>query len=151
MIVKSDFLSVIAIFLLSLYFVSPLHAADKASAPKEPMDSLLLSMSTDNTEVIDGAITIGTVALKRGHEVTMLLRLDSIKVAVSKNSYPVGETVLAKRLSEFMKNGAKVIVGGKCMKDMKLTPKDLLKGVAVGTPDLVMGTIFKKETKILSY
>jgi hypothetical protein len=35
--------------------------------PQEPMDSLVLAMSTDNVSIFDGAITIGTVALKRGH------------------------------------------------------------------------------------
>ena len=82
---------------------------------------------------------------------TMLLRIDAIKVAVAKNSYPVGDTTLGKKLSAFMQSGATVIAGGACMKAMKLTPNDLIKGVIVGTPDLVMGALFDKDNKILSY
>ncbi len=52
---------------------------------------------------------------------TMLLRIDSIKVAVAKNNYPVGETTLAKKLSAFIQSGATVIAGGSCMKQMGLT------------------------------
>jgi hypothetical protein len=51
----------------------------------------------------------------------MLLRIDSIKVAVAKNNYPVGETTLAKKLSAFIQSGATVIAGGSCMKQMGLT------------------------------
>jgi hypothetical protein len=140
-----------AAIMISVCFACPIGAVESSPAPQEPMDSLVLAMSTDDTAIFDGAITIGTVALKRGHPVTMLLRIDAIKVAVAKNNYPVGDTTLAKKLYAFMQSGATVIAGGSCMKAMGLTRNDLVKGVAVGTPDLVMGTLFKKGTKILSY
>jgi hypothetical protein len=144
-------LTIVFVLMLSMCCTVSVSAADKAASPQEPMDSFLLAMSTDNTAIFDAAITIGTVALQRGHVVTMLLRVDSIKVAVAKNNYPVGDTTLSKRLSAFMKAGAMVIAGGSCMKQMGLTQKDLMEGVMIGTPDLVMGKLFKKDTKILSY
>nr|WP_320132527.1 DsrE family protein [uncultured Holophaga sp.] len=128
-----------------------MDATTPPSSPQESMDSLVLSMSTDRAPLFEGALDIASVALKRGHPVTLLLRLDAIKVAVARNSYPVRDTSLAARLSAFMGAGGKVIAGGGCMKDMGLTPRDLLPGVTVGTPDLVMGTLFRKDTKILSY
>jgi hypothetical protein len=148
---KQRYLPFVIALLLSAVMAWPTLAAAQQATPQEPMDTLLLSMSTDNAAVFDGAMTIGTVALRRGHPVAMLLRVDAIKVAVAKNSYPVGDTTLAKKLSAFMEAGATVIAGGSCMKDMGITPGDLIKGVAVGTPDLVMGTVFRKDTKILSY
>lgn len=138
-------------FMLLSNCVWPVLAAGNDAAPAEPMDSLVLAVSTDNVAIFDGAITIGTVALKRGHAVTMLLRVDSIKVAVARNSYPVGSTTLSEKLSAFMKSGATVVAGGSCMKEMGLKQSDLITGVVVGTPDLVMGTLFKKDNKILSY
>ncbi|WP_028581827.1 DsrE family protein [Desulfogranum japonicum] len=149
---KNNYLLLIsAILILCGVGALPVVAATEVSQHEEPMDDLVLSMSTDNTQVVDGAIMIGTVALKRGHKVTMLLRLDSIKVAVAGSHYPVGNTDLAEKLSTFMQNGAKIMVGGHCMKSMGVKPQDLLPGITVGSPDLVMGTIFKKDTKILSY
>ncbi|OPY76359.1 MAG: hypothetical protein A4E64_01565 [Syntrophorhabdus sp. PtaU1.Bin058] len=148
---KTRYLMIVSVCILSMCCAVSVWAADKTALPQEPMDSLLIAMSTDNTAIFDAAITIGTVALQRGHAVTMLLRVDSIKVAVAKNNYPVGDTTLSKRLSAFMKAGATVIAGGSCMKQMGLTQKDLMEGVMVGTPDLVMGKLFKKDTKILSY
>lgn len=143
----------LAFFLPIMLFVccTSVSAAEKGGATQEPMASLLLAMSTDNVAVFDAAITIGDVALKRGHPVAMLLRVNAIKVAVSRNNYPVGNTTLSRKLAAFMDSGATVIAGGSCMKEMGLTQSDLIKGVLVGTPDLVMGTIFKKGTKILSY
>jgi len=115
------------------------------------MDSLVITMSTDNVATFNAAIRIGTVAVKRGHAVTMLLRVDSIKAAVERNEYPVNGTTLKKELLLFMKAGATVIAGGSCMKDMGLNKSDLIEGVMVGTPDIVMGALFKKDTKIISY
>lgn len=144
-------LSILLAFLFVGCYIWPVSAADKQAAPAEPMDSLVLAMSTDDVPIFDAAITIGTVALRRGHAVTMLLRVDAIKVAVAKNNYTVGNSTLPKKLSAFMASGARVIAGGACMKEMGLTQGDLITGVIVGTPDLVMGTLFKKDTKILSY
>lgn len=144
-------LSVLLVVALTICCQSPLAAADKPSTPQEPMDSLVLAMSTDDTVIFDAAITIANVALKRGHPVTMLLRVDSIKVAVTKNNYPVRDTTLSNKLSAFIEAGGTVVAGGSCMKEMGFSRGDLMKGVIVGTPDLVMGTLFKKDTKILSY
>ena len=144
---KTRIVSITAIFLL-LIFCS---CSGSGNGGKEPMGTLVLAMSTDNIEVFDGAIIIGTVALKRGHPVTMLLRLDALKVALKKSSYPVDNTTLAAKLSEFMKSGANVIVGGYCMKRMNHKPGDLIDGVKVGTPEVVMGALFDRDSKILSY
>lgn len=140
----------ILFMLLFALLASPLQSA-MATTPQEPMDSMVLTMSTDDIKIFDGAITIGEVALMRGHKVSMLLRLDSIKPALKSGSYPVGDTTLAKRLMEFMTKGATVIVGGKCMKKMQLKPTDLLEGIEIGTPERVMGILFEKDAKILSY
>lgn len=142
---------IFGVFIFFLCFTGSLFAAEKETVPTEPMDSLVLAMSTDNVGIFDAAITIGSVALKRGHPVTMLLRVDSIKIAVAKNNYRVGETTLAKKLAAFMEAGAKVIAGGSCMKQMGLSQDDLVRGVLVGTPDFVMGTLFRKDAKILTY
>lgn len=148
---KKHCIATIGLVLLTLCLVCPVWADTAKPGPQEPMDPLILSMSTDNPQVFDGAIAIGSVALHRGHSVTMLLRLDSIKVAVTKNNYPFGKETLAQELSAFIKSGGKVIAGGKCIKEMGLKPQDLLPGVQVGTPDEVMGMIFTKDSKILSY
>lgn len=145
---KSKFLLIMATLLLTACLA---WQASAAGSPKEPMDSLVIAMSTDNPEIFNAAIRIGTVAARRGHAVTMLLRLGSIKAAVAKNEYPVGGTTLKKELLSFMKAGATVIAGGSCMKDMGLKKSDLIEGVAVGTPEIVMGALFKKDTKIISY
>ncbi|HOW53212.1 MAG TPA: hypothetical protein PLR60_01055 [Syntrophorhabdaceae bacterium] len=145
---KLKSLLILTALLLTTCLVLQASAADH---PKEPMDSLVITMSTDNVATFNAAIRIGTVAVKRGHAVTMLLRVDSIKAAVERNEYPVNGTTLKKELLLFMKAGATVIAGGSCMKDMGLNKSDLIEGVMVGTPDIVMGALFKKDTKIISY
>jgi hypothetical protein len=148
---KTTLRAIFLVLALAICWPGPLGAADKPAPAAEPMDPLVVAMSTDDTVIFDGAITIATVALKRGHPVTMLLRLNAIKAAVAKNSYPVGNTTLSARLSAFMGAGGTVIAGGSCIKQMGLSQGDLIRGVIIGTPDIVMGTLFRKDTKILSY
>lgn len=141
----------LAASILCLVLALPLCASAQDAAPKEPMGSLVFTMSTDDAALFDAAMLMGTVALKRGHEVVMLLRVDAIKPALASASYPVGDTTLDKKLAAFMQAGATVIAGGGCMKLMGLKKTDLIPGVVVGTPDIVMGALFKDGSKIISY
>ncbi|GEM_PF-2506666 len=122
-----------------------------AGAPQEPMGSLVVNLSTDDADSADAAIRIATVALSRGHEVTLLMRVRAVSLAVKKNDYPFGKTTIKDELIAFQKAGGKIIMGGSCMQQRGLTPADMIDGVVVGKPDVVMPVIFKENTRILSY
>ena len=87
---KSMFMSVLLACSLILCCVLPLSVAGQDGIPMEPMGSLVIAMSTDDANLFDAAIRIGTVAVKRGHPVTMLLRVNALKVAVAKNKLSHG-------------------------------------------------------------
>ena len=120
-----------------------------ASEPKEPMGNLLVILSTDDLPIADASIRIAGVASERGHQVTLLLRVKAIQLALKDTDYKIGHTTYQEKLAGFMKTGARVFVGGGCMKLQNIPKEKLIPGVVVGTPDTVMGMIFDKNTRII--
>ena len=120
-----------------------------ASEPKEPMGNLLVILSTDDLPAADASIRIAGVASQRGHQVTLLLRIKAIQLALKDTDYKIGDTTCQEKLGAFMKTGARVFVGGGCMKLQNIPKEKLIPGVVVGTPDTVMGMIFDKNTRII--
>ena len=118
---------------------------------KEPRGNLVVNISTKDVELMYAAVRIATVAATRGHKVSLLLRVGAIDFALKNNDYPIFDTTIMRELKNFMKKGAAVVVGGGCLKLKKIPPTDLMEGVIVGNPDIVMGLLFQENTRILSY
>ena len=143
------------ILLLTLILTIPLTsgAAPKSSAdsPKEPMGDLLLILHSDDLASAEAFILMAGVAAKRGHKVTLLLRVKAIQLALKDTEYVSGNIRFQDKLAGFIKSGSRVLVGGGCMKMEGISKDRLINGVAVGTPDLVMGLVFGEKTRIISH
>ena len=117
----------------------------------EPKGNLFVNISTTDPELMYAAVRIAKVAAQRGHGVTLLLRVGAIDFARKNKDYPIFGTTIKQKLRDLMETGSQVIVGGGCLKLKGIPRTDLMEGVTVGTPDIVMGALFKKDTRILSY
>ena len=122
-----------------------------AASPKEPMGDLLLILHADDLASAEAFLLMAGVAAKRGHKVTLLLRVKAIQLALKDTDYVSGNIRFQDKLAGFMKSGSKVLVGGGCMKMEGISKDRLIPGVAVGTPDVVMGLIFGEKTRIISH
>jgi predicted peroxiredoxin len=144
-------MSLIMLFCAFMLLPAVGFAAEEATAgsSKEPMDNLVIILSTDDIANADASIRIARVAFERGHKVTMLLRVKAISLALKDADYRIGDTTFQNKLAGFMEEGARVMVGGGCMKLQRIPKSNLIAGVEVGTPDTVMGAIFEKNTRII--
>ncbi|MGD9949126.1 MAG: DsrE family protein [Desulfobulbus sp.] len=126
-------------------------AAEKVAQAnsKEPMDNLVVILSTNDIAYADAAINIAKVAFERGHKVTMLLRVKALSLALKDANDRIGDTTFQEKLASFMKQGARVMVGGQCMKQQGIPKNNLIPGVEVGTAETVMDSIFEKNTRII--
>ena len=149
------FRSEIAVFLLLIWAVvlTPVAAAaaqgQAQGPPREPMGNLVVILSTDDSASADAAFRIAGIAAKRGHKVTILLRVRALQFAVKDNPYKIGDAKAQDVVLAFMKSGSRVFVGGMCMKLQNITKDKLIDGVTVGTPDSVMGMLFDENTRII--
>ena len=137
------------LFLMVMFMPLATAAQDAAGKPQEPMGKLVVILHTDDPTSADAAIRIANVAVQRGHQVTMLLRVKAIQLALKDTDYKVGGTTIQNKLAKFMEAGSQVFVGGGCMKMEGIPPEKLISGVKVGTPDTVMGMIFDENTRII--
>ena len=118
---------------------------------KEPVGNLVVNISTGNPENMFAAVKIAKVAAGRGHNVSLLLRMKAIEFTLRNKAYPVFGTTIKQELVKFMKTGSDVIVGGGCLKLMGISKNDLMDGLVIGNPDIVMGALFQENTRVLSY
>ena len=139
-------LLICAVLLIS---ITAVYAGEKAGSPQEPMGDLVVILSTDDLPSAVAALRIANVAAKRGHKVTMLLRVKAIQLALRDTEYKIGGAGIQEKLAMFMKGGSRVFAGGGCMKMDGISPKRLISGVRVGTPDTVMGMLFAKGARII--
>lgn len=139
----------ILLTLTTLLACALLLAPMAAAAPAEPMGKLVVILHTDDTASADAALRIAGVAAKRGHQVTLLLRVKAINLALKDTDYKLGGVASQAKLAAFMKGGSKVYVGGGCMKLQGIPKTRLIPGVIVGTPDSVMGMIFADNARII--
>ena len=117
----------------------------------ESKGNLVVNISTDNVELMYAAIRIAMVAAQRGHGVTLLLRVRAIDFALKNSDFPVYGTTIKQELKNFMKTGSQVIVGGGCLKLRGIAQTELMDDIIIGNPDIVMGALFRENTRILSY
>ena len=142
---KKNILLTLTGVLACALLLAPLAAA----APAEPMGKLVVILHTDDGGAADAALRIAGVAAQRGHQVTLLLRMSALNLALKDTSITVGGVASQAKLAAFMKAGSRVFVGGGCMKLQGIAKGRLIPGVIVGTPDTVMGMIFAENTRII--
>jgi predicted peroxiredoxin len=121
-----------------------------AAGPQEPMDNLVMILSSDDPSTAGATIHMAQLAAQRGHKVSILLRVKAIILALKDSGCAVDGVTMQKRLAKVMQAGVRVLAGGGCMKQQGIAPQKLISGVEVGTPDSVMGMIFEANTRIIS-
>ena len=131
-----------------------LAQGDVKKQVKEPVTPVFVSISTDDLLDADAAVHFVEQAAKRGHQVSILLNSRGTRLAlgtVEKPIYGKQNKSIQDRLKALIKKGVKVIV---CFGHSKYDGRkksDLIDGVIVGGPNIVMPALFEKNTKVISW
>lgn len=112
-------------------------------------DPLFINLSTDNAQRVDHALHFGNVQFSKGHPLTVFLNGKGVLIATKKHATTYAGQ--QKLLSEMMDKGATVIVCQYCMKQFGIKEPDLLPGFKVGNPELTGDSLFKDDTKTISW
>jgi predicted peroxiredoxin len=75
--------------------------------------------------------------MKMGHQVTIFLNLDAVKLAALKSEQerrPSMQRVPRDIVADFIKDGGKVLICGPCLAEFGLKLDDLVPGVELGKP-----------------
>jgi sulfur relay (sulfurtransferase) complex TusBCD TusD component (DsrE family) len=114
-------------------------------------DPLFVNLTTDDPHRANMGISFGQHQLERGHPLTIFLNDEGVRVAAKsgRHSRKFGEH--QKLLSDLMAKGAVVLVCPMCLSHYGLKETDLIPGIKMGSPELTGGSLFKENTRALSW
>jgi sulfur relay (sulfurtransferase) complex TusBCD TusD component (DsrE family) len=112
-------------------------------------DPLFVSLTSNDMHRSTMAIRFSKAMLEKGHPVTVFLNDKGVLVAATTKSKKFSEQ--QKELSALMTKGATVIACQVCMHGYGVKDNELLKGVKLGTPELVEDALFKDNTKTMTW
>jgi len=112
-------------------------------------DPLFVNLTSDDLQRATMAITFGKNQLERGHALTIFLNDRGVFVGSKTQAAKFGAQ--QKALSEIMSKGATVLICPMCMQHYGLKESDLMPGLKVGKPELFDETLFKDNTRTLTW
>lgn len=134
--------SILAVFaMLTVLATAPVSA--------DPVGSLFVNLTTDESHRADMAMGFSKAMMERGHPLTVWLNDKGVLLASTENVGKFADQ--QKMLSELMTKGATVIACPMCMKHYGVKEGDLIEGVKVGNPDMTSALLFKEGTQTLTW
>jgi len=117
--------------------------------PQEPPGSLAVIPSSDDSPSAGAAIrSMADAAAQRGPEVTALPRVKAIPSALKDPLDKTGDSSIQDKLSNFMKAGSRLFVGGGCLNLPGVRKDKPMSGVGAGIPEAVTGMISGAKARI---
>ncbi len=129
-------------------------AGAAAAQPAEPLTPVFVNLTTDDDWRASMALHWASVALRRGHPVTVWLNVDAVRLAVGHIAHPVHsmqDKSAQDMLLDLVREGGTVLVCGGCLKRAGFNRDQLVDGVEMGHPDKVMPAMFDEKTKVISW
>jgi predicted peroxiredoxin len=130
-----------------------LLAAPAAMAEDEP-HHFVFSITTDESWAAGSALTQATIALERGHRVTVLLSVRGVYLAEidsAQGGFRVTARTPREILASLIEDGQTVLVCGMCMVAGGLSGEDLIEGAQIAGPELTFQALTAPDTVVLSY
>ena len=135
----------VVLFVAIGLMISSAYASDK--------QSILVNVTSSANIKAPMAIMFASKGLKRGLDMTILLNVEGVQLAIKGFEAPTnarnGKTA-QEMLSMFIKNGGKVLVCPMCLDAMGYSKNQLISGVEVSNADSTFGTLLASD-KVISY
>lgn len=146
---------VIGLRSLSLALLLVLAAMLPVQAQAKAPERLLLNVTTDSLERGAMALAFAQAALReRDAEVVVYLNVDGVRLAnetAARRTFGDNQS-LQQMLRDFMKYGGRVLACKLCLERVAgLNDSNLLKGIEVVEPHIVMTLLFRPNVAVLTY
>jgi predicted peroxiredoxin len=134
----------LAFVLAAGLLLSQAQAADQ----QESTAPLFLSLTSVDPHAAHMALSVAEMAAQKGHPVTVFLNLDAVRIA---HKDAAMFTPARADLERAMKAGVKVLACIHCLGYAGMKAEDLIGAIPTSTPELLMGALFAKDARVLSY
>jgi len=133
--------SCLAFVLLLGSMVTPSLAGDR--------DPLFINLTTDDPHRANMAITLGRNQQDRGHPLTIFLNDKAVMIGSKANTSRFSDHQA--KLLEVMAQGGTVLICPMCMMHYGVKDADLISGIKLGSPEITGASLFKENTKTLTW
>jgi intracellular sulfur oxidation DsrE/DsrF family protein len=137
----------IAAFMLLVGGFAAVFGPAPAFAGKD--DPVFVNLTSDDAPNVVMALKFSKHMSESGHATTLFVNGKAVLMLNKSMSTMYGEQ--QKELKEMMGKGVTVVACGHCVQHLGLKDSDLLDGVKIGTPAVINETLFKDNTKTLSW
>jgi predicted peroxiredoxin len=93
------------------------------------------------------AITDATNLMNLGYNVTLLLSIEGVQVGVKNPHHFLNLNDVVENVTNFIKDGGKVVVCGICLRVAGFEPNEIIEGAIIGT-DKITSRIFTNATVV---
>ncbi|MGF1446417.1 MAG: DsrE family protein [Pikeienuella sp.] len=141
--------TLLAVALAAVVLSSPLQAE-----AGEPPHHFFYNITTDDSLAAGRALTHASVAVNRGHRVTVFLNVRAVHLAerdIAQGSYSVTAKTPRDVLTELIASGQTVLVCGICMVAGGVGKDDLIEGATITGPETTFTALTQPDTIVLSY
>jgi predicted peroxiredoxin len=108
---------------------------------------LVYHLSSDEPWRATVAISDATTMLKLGHNVTVLLSIEGVQIAVKHTHSYLGLDLLTRNVTNFIADGGKVIICEVCLKIAGYNNTDIIDKAIIGKPG-ILSDLLSKATVI---
>ena len=130
----------IASVLFALVFSGAVWAQDKAP--------LFINLASEGHRATM-ALTFGTRQLEQGHPVTFFINSEAARLV--SRAYAKQYVKQQELIENLLDNGAVILVAPMFMQENGVSPKDLMPGVTLSTPQTGSSHLYKPQTLTLSW
>jgi predicted peroxiredoxin len=108
---------------------------------------LVYHLSSDEPWRATVAISDATTMLKVGHNVTLLLSIQGVRIGVKHPHSYMGLDMLTRNVTNFIADGGKVIICEVCLKIAGYNNSDIIDKATIGKPQ-ILSNLLSKATVI---
>ncbi len=140
--------------MIAVVLAAAIGATAPPAAADEPPHHFFYNITTDDAWAAGRALTHASVAVHRGHRVTVFLNVRAVHLAekdTAQGSYSVTAKTPREILVSLIANGHTVLVCAICMVAGGVAEEDLIEGATITGPELTFGALTAPNTIVLSY
>ncbi len=129
-------------------FLSNAHGQDDISKTISKNANLIVYHLTSNDPWRASIVISDATNLKNlGHNVTLLLSIEGVQVGVKNPHHHLNLDNLVANVTNFIKDGGKVVVCGVCLEVAGFEPNEIIDGAIIGTAEIT-SRIFTNATVV---
>jgi predicted peroxiredoxin len=135
---KNSFLILLFISLIiGIFFLSSAYGQDETSTTISKQANPIVYHLTNNDPWRASIVVSDVTNLKNlGYNVTLLLSIEGVQIGVKNPHHHLNLDNLVANVTDFIKDGGKVVVCGVCLEVAGFEPNEIIDGAIIGTDEI---------------